>query len=207
MLTHIIFVFIVIVASILAAFFNVHIVGFIFIILVVVIAYLYVKLSPIFFSKDIHVIETYLKNNKKDPLSQFYYALANDDVIEMDKGIEILLEKYKHPQRRALFLTIQALYRKDIERAKQEVQQLPQSIYKQYYEASIALEEGNLSLARTIGQQIKKQWMQDAIEAEACRHEGQLEQAKRFAKTALAKTRGLQYYSLHKTFKKETLIP
>lgn len=203
-----ILIFIAFMISILAAWLEIH-----FMITLAVIFFitfsslLFTKFNPILWTKSTEKTERYIKRNLKDPMIRLYYGLANelDDQIEI--AMEKILRKYKDKTKQALFKTIDALYKKDLETAEAHVANIRPLPYQQYYRVVIALEYDDLATATELLEKVEIAWMKDALQCELERKQGNRNEAVLFAERALEKTRGLQKYLLVKEYQKERLIP
>jgi NOL1/NOP2/fmu family ribosome biogenesis protein len=184
--------------------FNINDVATYIIVFIVIFAILYLPVVYLsFYSTNIDAIDQFLADRKKHPQYGLYYGLANDDRELVEESMEKVLKRYKQPGAQAMFKVIFALYNKDAIEARKHVGLIKQQEYKKYYEAGIAIEEKDYEEARNIGNTLQKEWMKEAVVAEAEKGEGNLEQAKVHARKALAGSKGLQRYMLYKIFSRE----
>lgn len=164
------------------------------------------KLYPILWTRDVRKTEHYLQKNRKDPMLQFYYALANQVDDQVEEELNRLITKYKDRRKQALFQTIYALHKQDVEMAKIHVMNIQPSTYQTYYLAAIALEEGKFDEAVEYAKRIPTKWMKDTIQCELARKQGEMKRACQFAEQAIEQTRGLQRYTLVKQFERDGLL-
>jgi hypothetical protein len=201
---YLLFITLLIMASFTLGFFNINssIVDIIIIISVVILLVRY--FYPLLISVNIGSIENFLLKNKKNPLLHFIYATANNLNEEAEESYIKLLMKYQNSNRQAIYKTEYALFKKDSNEANANVHLIKHLDYKLYYEALIAIIEGDFNKVRLNSKKIKSAWMKETILAEMYLKENNMEKAKEYATLALLKTRGLQRYTLYKNF--ETLI-
>ncbi|PLR66900.1 hypothetical protein [Bacillus sp. UMB0893] len=160
--------------------------------------YMYVQISPILFSKDVKKSEKYLIKHQKNPMYQLYYAIANNKDAEAETALAAFNAKYKNSYRQALLNTTYAVYKKDLQAAKENVRAIKQASYRLYYEAFIAIESKQLNKAREIADQLPQGWMKESIYAEIFEKQGNKTLAIEHAKKAFEQTRGLQRYMIYK---------
>lgn len=160
--------------------------------------YMYVQISPILFTKDVEKSEKYLLKHQKNPMYQFYYAIANNMDAEAETALAAFNTKYKNSYRQALMHTIYAVYKKDIQTAKENAGAIKQAQYRQYYEAFIAIESKQLNKAREIADRLPQGWMKESIHSEIFEKQGNKTLAKEHANKAFEQTRGLQRYMIYK---------
>jgi hypothetical protein len=161
--------------------------------------YIYFQISPILFSKDIEKSEKYLIKHQKNPMYQLYYAIANNMDAEAESAFAKFNAKYKNSYRQALLNTAYAIYKKDIQTARENVGAIKPVQNRLYYEAFIAIESKQLNKAREIADQLPKGWMKESILAEVFEKQGNKTLAKEHALKAFEQTRGLQRYMIYKS--------
>ncbi|WP_088043681.1 hypothetical protein [Bacillus sp. EAC] len=155
---------------------------------------------PLFISVNVSKIEKFLLKNKQNPLYFFVYSTANNLNSEAEESYIKILIKYKNSSRQAIYKTAYAIYKKDTFGANANVHLIKQKEYRQYYQALIAILEGDMSKARLVADKINSIWMRETILAETYEKEGDIDKATEYAISALVKTRGVQRYSLYKNF-------
>ncbi|QSS98631.1 hypothetical protein IMZ31_10965 [Pontibacillus sp. ALD_SL1] len=160
-------------------------------------------LNILLWEKNILKIERFLLKNKKNLTFYTVYALANGLDEEIQSTTEKLVSKSKHRSRQALYKIGEALHFKDLEAANEELSYITAPAYRAYYEGFIRLEEGDLAQANRIIDETKTTWMKNALMAERERLAGHLDEAILYAEEAKKNSKGLQYYTLHKTFERE----
>ena len=164
---------------------------------------LYPLLKNSMWETRVEKLENFLLKNKNKPDFYIIYALANELDEEVKANTELLLKRASSSHRKALYKVVEALYFKNIDVAKYEVEKIKPGDYRFYYEAKILLEEGNIESANKVIDQISKPWMKHALLAEQERRLNHPDQAKRYAQLAKQQTKGLQRYLLHKTYQRE----
>lgn len=179
------------------------ILAFIFVGILILAISMYPLLRIAFFETDIEKIERFLLKNKKKPSFYIIYALANKLDDQVDQTTEKLLQTTKNKARQAAYKVVHALYFEDIFTAKREVKNIASAQYKSYYQAIIALEESDMEAADRLIEEVSSQWMKYALLAEFEKKKNNIEEAKNYASKALNETKGLQYYSLYKTYERE----
>lgn len=181
-------------------------VTFIIIFVVIFPSIFFMKFYPLLWMKDIGKLEKYLQKNLKDPLTNLHYALANQLDDQVDEATDQLLQKYRNQKRRALFQTISALYKNDLEAAEKYAELIEPKQYYYYYAVALATEKGNKEEAYHLLENVTIPWMQAALKCELERKAGNLEEAERFAMQAFEKTRGVQRYILYKEYERYGFI-
>ncbi|MDQ0256504.1 hypothetical protein J2S74_003924 [Evansella vedderi] len=196
------FVFIVLIflVSFILAFFGVSVVISFFIIIGMVALYFFMLISPVLLTNNISVAEKFLKENKSDPTYYFLYSIANKVDKEVDEAFAKVKEKYNNSSKLPIFQTTYALYKGDLNGAREYVDKINQPVYRDYYYTSILIEEENFYKARSIAETLNKKWMKDTVLGELYKKEGNLELATKYVKQALKQTRGIQKYSIYKNF-------
>ncbi|OHR63603.1 hypothetical protein HMPREF3291_16205 [Bacillus sp. HMSC76G11] len=160
--------------------------------------YMYIQISPILFSKDVHKSEKFILKHQKNPMYQFYYAIANNLDDEAEAALAKFNAKYKNSHRQALINTSFALYRKDVSEAKKHVVSIKPPVYRTYYEALIAAQSRQYDAAKRLAEQLPKGWMKESVLAEISQKQGNRASAKQHAESAYEQTRGLQRYLIYK---------
>ncbi|MFT4416308.1 hypothetical protein ACLM5H_20800 [Fredinandcohnia humi] len=155
---------------------------------------------PIYMGKDVEKLEKFIRERRRNPVFKLYYGIANTLDDDVKEATDTLLRKYKDPSRQAIFKTLHALYEKDILRAKHEIQKIQPVEYKHYYQAIVAIEEGNLEEANELCSSIKSDWMKHALRAGIAEKAKDHEAFKEQIQKAFDKTRGLQRYVLYKQY-------
>lgn len=164
---------------------------------------LFVEFYPLVLSRDINRIEKYLvkkKHGKRRQPLLFFYAVANQMDNEVEEVYHKLISKTKNPHKKSAFNTVYALYKNDLEMAKNNVQLLKQETYRVYYKALILIEENELNEAKNLGSQIKSESLKDIIQAEIFLKENNMEKVKEHYEKALRSSKGLGYYSVYKRY-------
>ncbi|MCC3356175.1 hypothetical protein [Bacillus sp. REN16] len=177
--------------------------GFIISMLVIVCLTTYLFIYPIYWEKNVKKIESYLEKRRKNPAFKLYYGMGNRIDEDVKEATEILLRKYKHPARQALFKTLHALYEDDILRVKKDIEDIRPPQYKAYYQAIVAVEEGELEQAAELGKQIKSEWMKHALAAGIAKKKGNHDKFVAEIQKAFEKTRGLQRYVIYKQYEED----
>lgn len=203
-----ILLFIAFIISFIAAWLEIHMmVTIVVIFLLTFSSLIFTKFYPILWTKNTEKTERFMKKNLKDPMIHLYYGLANglDDEVEVAMGK--ILRKYKDKTKQALFKTIDALYKKNLETAEANVEYIRPLPYQHYYRVAIAIENNELTMASELIEKVEIEWMKDALQCELKQKQGKRMEAVEFAQRALEKTRGLQKYLLVKEYEKAGLIP
>lgn len=160
--------------------------------------YMYVQISPILFSKDVHKSEKFILKHQKNPMYHFYYAIANNLDDEAEAALAKFNAKYKNSHRQALMNTTFALYRNDVSGAKKHAVSIKPPVYRTYYEALIAVKSRQYEGAKRLAEQLPKGWMKESVLSEVSHKQGNKTSAKKHAESAYEQTRGLQRYLIYK---------
>lgn len=180
-----------------------HFISFIIVFFIILAVMMLPLLKVTLFETNMEKVEKFLLNNKNNANFYIIYALANnldDDVKELTN---ILVQKSKNKSRQALYKVIEALYFEDYATVKTIVEDIEAPMYRNYYQAIIAMEEGDFNRTDELIAKISNKWMHFALLAERERKQNNLEKGKDYAQKAKEATKGLQRYLLHKTFEKE----
>ncbi|WP_400247784.1 hypothetical protein AB3U99_11810 [Niallia sp. JL1B1071] len=175
---------------------------FICYILVLIIMYL-TTLVAVNTTRNINKLEKLFKKNRKHPYYSFVYAISNKDDRRVITSYRILIKQKKYQPQYALFTIIFSLYFNKTLGLKEEVEKIKQSERKAYYQTLIFIKENNLEEANRTIKAVKKKWMKEALLAEMALKNGEADIAKKHAKSALKHTKGIQYYTLKKTYERE----
>ncbi|MEI2401152.1 hypothetical protein [Paenibacillus phytohabitans] len=174
--------------------------------IVIVVLGTYLFIYPIYWEKNIRKIESYLEKRRKNPVFKLYYGMGNRIDQDVKEATEALLQKYKDPTRQALFKTLHALYEDDILRVKKDVEDIRPPQYKAYYQAIIAVEEGELEQAAELRKQVKSEWMKHALAAGIAKKAGNHEEYVTEVQKAYEKSRGMQRYVIYKQFEEDMKV-
>ncbi|MFS0821403.1 hypothetical protein [Bacillus sp. 1P02SD] len=171
--------------------------------IVIIVLGTYLFIYPIYGEKNVRKIESYLEKRRKNPAFKLYYGMGNRIDQDVKEATEVLLQKYKHPAKQALFKTLHALYEDDILRVKKDIEDIHPPQYKAYYQAIVAVEEGKLEQAAELGEQVKSKWMKHALAAGIAKKAGNHAEYVSEIQKAFEKTRGMQRYVLYKQFQRD----
>ncbi|MEH7235279.1 hypothetical protein [Bacillus sp. JJ1562] len=163
----------------------------------------YLFVYPIYWEKNVKKIESYLEKRRKNPLFKLYYGMGNRIDQDVKEATEALLQKYKQPARQAIFKTLFALYEDDIGRAKKDIEEIQPPQYRYYYQAIIAIEEGQVNEATELSGQINSEWMKHALAAGIAKKEGNQAEYVAEIQKAFEKTRGMQRYVIYKQYERD----
>ncbi|MCD8508616.1 MAG: hypothetical protein LRY73_01025 [Bacillus sp. (in: Bacteria)] len=197
---NIIFLVLVFIVSFILAFLGVDALTTLLIIFGIAVIYIYLSLSPIVLSNNLEKVERFLLNNQDTPVYYFLYSVANKATDDVEKAYDQVLQKYGNSSKRPLFELIYALYKDNLPEAKEHLVNIKAPDYQDYYRCAILLEEGNVAKAREIGERLPKKWMKATVLAEVSKKEGNSQAAREFAEEAFNNARGIQKYSVYKTF-------
>ncbi|OEH94231.1 hypothetical protein [Bacillus solimangrovi] len=157
----------------------------------------------IFQQKNVTKIEKFLIRNKKQPIYQFYYAIANELDDEIEASLEKVLKKQKLAPKRAIIEVIYHLYKKDRRSAKEKIELIENPLLKKYYEASIQIDERRYRVAEPMINELTQDWMKDALYSEIALKKQNRKQAIKHAKAAYENAKGLQKYMLYKSYTRD----
>ncbi len=171
-------------------------------IIVLIIMYLTTLIS-VNATRNINKLEKLFKKNRKHPYYSFVYAISNKDDKRVITSYRKLIKQKKYQSQYALFTIIFSLYFDKTLYLGEEVEKIKKSEQKLYYRTLIFIKENKLAEANKSMKAIKKKWMKEALLAEIALKNGEEDIAKRHAKSALKHTKGIQYYTLLKTYERE----
>ncbi|WP_051236926.1 hypothetical protein [Paenibacillus pinihumi] len=160
-------------------------------------------LYTILWERNPDKIERFLKSQQGQPYYQLVYAIANEQEKETQQMMDILLQKSKQRHTQALYASMYAFYKKDLNALRHEAELIRQPDYRRYYQTYVFLEEGRFSEAETVIPTISKTWMRTALQSHSENKQGNMEEAMKLAVQAIAQTRGLQLYVMVKTYQRE----
>ncbi|MNH98035.1 hypothetical protein D3C73_507480 [compost metagenome] len=160
-------------------------------------------LYTLLWDTNVERMERFLIRNKKKPTYGLIYASANELDEDVRHCIHSLLHKHPQPHKQALYKTIYALYKKDILTAKKDVEFIKPLVYQQYYTAAVWIEEGRLEETRQLIETISTPWMKSAILSEIEIKSDHPDQARQWAKQAFEQAKGLQRYTLYKSYQRK----
>ncbi|MCA0972107.1 hypothetical protein LCM20_15980 [Halobacillus litoralis] len=155
------------------------------------------------FETDVDKVERFLLRNKKNLNFYMIYALAHQEDDQVKNLTEKLIKKSKNPTRKALYQVVEALYFDDVVKAKAQLEQITLAEYRAYYEAAVLLKEGHVEEARVLAGQFKKPWMRETVLAEVEKESGNPDAGQKHMEKAIESCRGLQRYTLHKTYERD----
>ena len=174
---------------------------FAFIIIFAIVMYPILKIS--FWETNLEKIENFLVKNKKNANFYIIYALANKTDDEVKSITNKLVAKTKNKSRIAHYKMMEAIYFKDLTAARKIVVDIVDPKYRNYYEAMIAIEDGDEKRAEELMKEIPNNWMYYALLVVHEQKKNNLAKAKKYAQKAIEETKGLQRYLLHKTYERE----
>lgn len=152
-----------------------------------------------FLSRDVVRIEKYLQKKRHEPYYGFIFELANGNLPEAKKQLEDLEKKWKG-KKTAIFRAQYYLRVGNIISAKEEVELIDQQDMKNYVLAAIAAMEKDDAKVEELKGSLKKDWMRHVIETERAMNKKNFALAKENKELALASTKGLQYFMIHKEY-------
>ncbi|MDP5277184.1 hypothetical protein [Chengkuizengella axinellae] len=160
----------------------------------------------IYFTKDMGRVSKYLEKSK-NPIYNFYYAIANDNEIEVENALKKIDKKYKNTKWSSLFRVLHAHYKRDFAFIHNQLNNIKIKSFKAYYESLIEIENGNFKKAQDMAINLSKPWMVKVVLSELSIKKGDIEEAKMHLDKAIEMTRGMQRYSLisHKNRIGETM--
>ena len=127
---------------------------------------LFVEFYPLVFSRNIQGIERYIMKRKRNLPLLLTYAVVNQMDNEVEEVYHKLISKTKNQHKKAVFNTIYAGYKNDLEMAKKNVQLIKQEMQRLYYKALIHIEENELNEAKNLCSQFKSEILTEVIQAE-----------------------------------------
>jgi hypothetical protein len=154
-------------------------------------------------TRNMDKLEKLFKKNKKHPYYSFIYGISNKDDKRVISSYRKLIKQKKYQPQYPLFTIIFSLYFDKTLGLKEEIEKIKQPEKRGYYQTLVLIKENNLEEADKSVKTIKKKWMKEALLAEIALIKGEGEMAKRHAKSALKHTKGIQYYTLKKTYERE----
>lgn len=175
---------------------------FICYILVLILMYI-TALVHINTTRNIKKMDKLFKKNKKHPYYSFIYGISNKDDKRVIASYRKLIKQKKYQSQYPLFTIIFSLYFDKTLGLKEEVEKIKQPESRDYYQTLVFIKDNNLEEAEKLVKTIKKKWMKEALLAEIALIKGEGEMAKKHAKSALKHTKGIQYYTLKKTYERE----
>lgn len=154
-------------------------------------------------SSNVEKIEKLLIANRKNPYYNLIIALAEDNTEQIKSSINTLLIKYKSKTKQALYKTILALHKKEIQTAKEHIKYIRPLPYQYYYQGYVYIEEGNYAEASKMVELIPQKWMKLALLSEIKFRSNEYREALDLAHQAYQHSRGIQKYSIYKTFQRQ----
>ncbi len=154
-------------------------------------------------TRNMNKLEKLFKKNKKHPYYSFIYGISNKDDKRVISSYRKLIKQKKYQPQYPLFTIIFSLYFDKTLGLKEEIEKIKQLEKRGYYQTLVLIKENNLEEAEKLVKTIKKKWMKEALLAEITLIKGEGEMAKKHAKSALKHTKGIQYYTLKKTYERE----
>lgn len=157
------------------------------ILILFVIGILYLTMYPILFERDIEKVKGFLKKSNQ-AYYQFIYYLFDGDEEEAANQIQKIKNKQLKNINHVLLLTKQKKY----EEAKQMLSYSKDNVYKWYYGAVIALEQGNKEDYELYKSKIKEPLYLFFLELEEMVKDGKKEQVIPLLNDKMKELRGLK---------------
>lgn len=153
-------------------------------------------------SNNIKTIEHFLVANQKKPIFAYPLALGRGNDAEVEENLRAILAKHQQPYMQNVYKTILALHLKNIDAADIYSKKIDSEPLQSYYAAYIAAKKGNFEVARLHEENVGVEWMIHALHALYAQEKGDHEEFKVESSQAIAKSRGVQKYTLLHSFKK-----
>lgn len=154
----------------------------------------------LYITDDMKKVERFLEARLNQPIFHFYYALANEDIFQVEKALRDVREKYKKAHYYTIYSVTYAAYKGKLVEERDSIAQIKQPALRLYYEGLLAIEEEELERASQLASEQKKPWMKEAILAEVAVNRGNHELAIQHQLEAIRLTHGLQRYLLVKKY-------
>ncbi|WP_391557786.1 DUF2892 domain-containing protein [Robertmurraya sp.] len=154
----------------------------------------------LYITDDMKKVERFLEARLNQPIFHFYYALANEDIFQVEKALRDVREKYKKAHYYMIYSVTYAAYKGKLVEERDSIAQIKQPALRLYYEGLLAIEEEELERASQLASEQKKPWMKEAILAEVAVNRGNHELTIQHQQEAIRLTHGLQRYLLVKKY-------
>jgi NOL1/NOP2/fmu family ribosome biogenesis protein len=164
-----------------------------------IVAYLPMIMN-LYMTEDMKKVERFIEARLNQPVFHFYYALANEDAFQVEKALREVRDKYKKEYYHAIYSVTYAAYKGKLVDEKEAIAQIKQPALRRYYEALLAIEEGELERASELAKEQRKPWMKEAILAGVANKRGERDLEIKHQQEAIRLTRGLQRYLLVKKY-------
>jgi hypothetical protein len=167
--------------------------------LTAIVAYLPMIIN-LYMTEDMKKVERFIEARLNQPVFHFYYALANEDDFQVEKALREVRDKYKKEYYYTVYSVTYAAYKGKLVDEKEAIAQIKQPALRLYYEALLAIEEGELERANRLAKEQRKPWMKEAILAGVASKRGERDLEIKHQQEAIRLTRGLQRYLLMKRY-------
>lgn len=145
-------------------------------------------------------VRNYLQKNKKDPMCAYLLTVENGTKADEIEAIDKILARYRQPVMQHTYEMNKAIRLDDFETAAHFADKLGSHYFAAYGKASIAALTGQFDEARSYTQ--KHEWMTAAIEVMIAYTANDKASFKTYGDEAIAKTKGMQRYTLVYSFRK-----
>ncbi|MCM3610269.1 hypothetical protein M4S82_03335 [Planococcus sp. MERTA32b] len=177
---------------------------------IVIIFYLTVMVLPgmyvAYFSNSLRQIERYIHRNRHKAIFAFPYALGHGNEQDVERSIERILMTHKQPAMQSIYRTMLAIYRGQPGIAAQHAEGIDREPMRSYYLAHIAASSGEFQRAAELNSRIKEPWMNHSIDA-LIAFENNDTNFREYAEKSVKAARGIQKYTLEKSFKRMKPLP
>lgn len=170
---------------------------------IVILFYLTAMVLPgiftVYYSNSLRQVERYIKRNRHKAIFGFPYALGHGDEQDIDKSLQRILAAHQQPVMQSVYRTLLAIYRDQPGIAAQHAERIEREPLRSYYMAHAAVASGDLERAALLNEGITVPWMNHSIAA-LIAYEAKDDQFDALASQSVAAARGVQKYTLAKSF-------
>lgn len=177
-------------------------VGIVIALVVVIVGY---HAYVLFWTKNIQIVEAYLKKRKKQPYYALMLALANGDLEKAERYAEQLTGKYEEARKSAL-ANIQ-IEKNQLEEAADIANEIKNDTVRYYNQALVALMQGKEEQFAQAKNNVANRVLRYVLEAEKAFRQGDKKEAEQLGHLAISSARGLQKYVLVRSLERQQKNP
>lgn len=148
----------------------------------------------IYKSTSIKAIHRYIKNNTKQPLFSYAYALSNDNEQQIETALNQVISEYKNEDMAYIYGANLAIHQNKSSEILKQAENIEDEDYKNYYIAYANMLKGHMGEAFLHLEKIEIPWMIHAIKALAEKKNGNQDKFTIEAEKSIESVAGIQHY-------------
>lgn len=156
----------------------------------------------IYKSKSIKAIHRYIRNNYKQPIFSYSYALGNGNDQDIEIALKRVMNTYNQEDMRDVYGANLAIHQNKSNDLLEFAEQVIDLDYQNYFYAYAYVLKGHLDKAAEYLEKVKVPWMFHSINAVVARKRGDMKEFRIEADKSIESALGIQRYVVHHTMRR-----